>query len=581
MLVSLILCTLDDVKQEAQPAGPFRTHATLIVVPPALLEQWISEIQKCVGDALQIDVLEFKDRTVDWRYGLDSPDICLTSYTVLTKPSASHFCGIRWGRVVLDEMQEIRSSTNKVSKETKKLLGRRRWMLSGTPLFEGINDFKGELDFLNLEPFSAATEDGFFRIAIVNPWEAQKAIAIDMLKSVGQVMLRRSKSMTMASSGLSILDLKPMTVEFVPVVQSHAERALYYFLEMTVAKALENAKHGDQTNEDSKRQWVKKQQRSRRLFLTLLRDICTSAVLINGGAGVASQLKKVNQILIEQARSSTPMVTESCQMQVLSCDEGILYLAQAQEATRSGRDEVAMMQLGFGQGLARRDRATECAEHQRNEAEFALKVALKQKNAAVYSKAIALWHIALEKVTTGALCDEDMLSVSSRIKSTWISRRHQLYQDQEMGHESEDVCGWRPTRHALVDFFWGFPNSFQLTGVPDGCSTTEVATVISRCLEDDGETHSTGPQFVETLRPVNMYSSDSIRFGVVPLGESQSLGLVFKTRKDRARVIQAASLTNGIHFFPENNVACVQNSIEEAQREFDEAEAMYSVSVKC
>ena len=49
-------------------------------------------------------------------------------------------------------MQEIRSSTTQIAKMCERLQCNRRWMLSGTPLFEGIADLRGELNFLHLEP---------------------------------------------------------------------------------------------------------------------------------------------------------------------------------------------------------------------------------------------------------------------------------------------------------------------------------------------------------------------------------------------------------------------------------------------
>jgi SNF2 family DNA or RNA helicase len=52
-----------------------------------------------------------------------------------------------WVRVVLDEMQESRSTTTKIAKTCEKLNCNRRWMLCGTPLFDGIEDLRGELNF--------------------------------------------------------------------------------------------------------------------------------------------------------------------------------------------------------------------------------------------------------------------------------------------------------------------------------------------------------------------------------------------------------------------------------------------------
>jgi SNF2 family DNA or RNA helicase len=39
-------------------------HATLIIVPPALVSQWISEVQKIAGNALVVDLFCHKEATI-------------------------------------------------------------------------------------------------------------------------------------------------------------------------------------------------------------------------------------------------------------------------------------------------------------------------------------------------------------------------------------------------------------------------------------------------------------------------------------------------------------------------------------
>ena len=140
-------------------------------------------------------------------------------------------------------------------------------MLSGTPLFEGIEDLRGELNFLRLEPFGANCEDGFFDFMIQQPWEARDIHSIEILKTLTTVILRRSKSMTVCASGAQLLGLPPLTVEYVPVPQTESERALYCYLEAVVS---EEARTKDQTG--------KSKSSSRLLCLRLLREMCTSAV---------------------------------------------------------------------------------------------------------------------------------------------------------------------------------------------------------------------------------------------------------------------------------------------------------------
>lgn len=167
-------------------------------------------------------------------------------------------------------MQEIRSSTTKIAKACEKLECNRRWMLSGTPLFEGMEDLRGELNFLRLEPFGANSEDGFFDFMISRRWAEHDMEAIDTLKVLSAVMLRRSKSMTIRKTGAPILGLPPLTVEFVPIHQNDSERALYCFLESIVSR--ETSSDDARTNATVKS--------NRRLCLRLLRDVCNSAVRI-------------------------------------------------------------------------------------------------------------------------------------------------------------------------------------------------------------------------------------------------------------------------------------------------------------
>lgn len=103
-------------------------------------------------------------------------------------------------------------------------------MLSGTPLFDGIEDLRGELNFLEIEPFAAKNEDGFFSFAITQPWENHESKAIKTLKNLSKILLRRSKSMTIEATGEPLLGLPPMKIEFIPIQQNMSERALYYYM---------------------------------------------------------------------------------------------------------------------------------------------------------------------------------------------------------------------------------------------------------------------------------------------------------------------------------------------------------------
>jgi SNF2 family DNA or RNA helicase len=328
------------------------------VVPPALVWQWQSEIQKITGDTLVYEFFNHKTATFERKSTKSGPaDIVVTTYQALQpskkkkNTSAQILKERSWGRVVLDEMQEIRSSTSSIAKNCEELDCNRRWMLSGTPLFEGIKDFRGELCFLRLEPFAASSEDGFFDFAIKDPWEIQSRVAIENLRILSLLLLRRSKNMTHIESGQPILFLKTLEVYFEPVEQPICERQLYYYLEHLVRATLDKVGDIDVTN--------------KRSLLRLLRDACVSPFLLTGGLGCLHQLKKLNDLIVNlygKKYASLPPSTE------LSCDEALEYLSQIDDIARVDEQFQTSQSFGAGGGTASRNRALETPQERHDNA---------------------------------------------------------------------------------------------------------------------------------------------------------------------------------------------------------------------
>ena len=129
-------------------------------------------------------------------------------------------------------------------------------MISGTPIFEGLDDLKGELNFLRIEPFSAGTEDGFWNFAIGNPFAIKHGEGLEKMSYLKSVVLRRSKDMTFARDGTPILGLPAKTVRYVPVLLTSSERTFYSFVEFMVNEALRDkiaAVSGDTAADDDRR----------------------------------------------------------------------------------------------------------------------------------------------------------------------------------------------------------------------------------------------------------------------------------------------------------------------------------------
>lgn len=503
--IGLILATLNELKQEASKwplprrcGALFLTHATLIVVPPTLIMQWQHEICKAVGDSINVSIISPDKGLLRPLYNITdtseiestknvfkSSDIVLTTYGALIhKNTAKCLSQVGWGRIVLDEMQEIRSSTTQISNSCNKLICNRRWMLSGTPLFEGIDDLRGELNFLRLEPFAAALEDGFFEFAIKKQWDRGHQHAIKTLQILGLVALRRSKDMTIRLTNQPILDLKALTVQFVPVSQTPSERAIYCWLESLVLTELKAISSVD----------GKRDKKSRTLCLRLLREFCITPVLLNGGLGVSSQLHLLHYLMVGQNRR---VEVEGCSQQphkkqkltrIMSCDQAIRFLTQVRRSARTEEDFVTDVFFSTG-GSTRRDIAHESVEVRYAEARIKLRQGIKNRAEAIKKRATLRWHIALELVTTG-IAKSNYENVCPKFNRLWRWRALVILAHQQRENEGYQnlvlpnlfLRGWRPSPSFLrkdlyrnnPNFYWAHPICFQVDRIPTSVTREEL-----------------------------------------------------------------------------------------------------------
>lgn len=111
---------------------------TLIVVPKSIIPQWKSEIGKfvpwmslCVYDGI--------------KRKYTPSDICLCPYSVFVD-----LVDVKWGRVILDEGHEIRSTTSLMHKTAMRLKSDIKWVLTGTPVFNTLRDFVSICNFIGL-----------------------------------------------------------------------------------------------------------------------------------------------------------------------------------------------------------------------------------------------------------------------------------------------------------------------------------------------------------------------------------------------------------------------------------------------
>ncbi|QSZ29404.1 hypothetical protein DSL72_003918 [Monilinia vaccinii-corymbosi] len=151
------------------------TNATLIISPPSIAKQWMSEI-KAHAPNLKVTYYQgVKNRKVqneDTMEDFATSHVVVTTYAVLaseiyftklnpgrTLRSQSKYerpksllVQFSWWRVCLDEAQMVESGVSKAATVARMIPRINAWAITGTPVRKDINDLLGLLIFLRYEP---------------------------------------------------------------------------------------------------------------------------------------------------------------------------------------------------------------------------------------------------------------------------------------------------------------------------------------------------------------------------------------------------------------------------------------------
>ena len=160
---------------EGKPLKP--SGATLIITPPAILEQWKQEFESH-APALRVfhytGIQRHPEISDDALMELLADyDIVLTTYNVLSRevhytgdvpnrslrhqkrfePRRTPLTQIHWWRVCLDEAQMVESGVSNAAKVAYLIPRQNAWAVTGTPLRKSMDDLFGLLIFIHYEPF--------------------------------------------------------------------------------------------------------------------------------------------------------------------------------------------------------------------------------------------------------------------------------------------------------------------------------------------------------------------------------------------------------------------------------------------
>ena len=217
---------------------------TLVVAPMSLLAQWESEAIKCSKPGtLKTLVYYGSDKNVNLPVlcsaskANSAPNVIITSYGVVLsefnqiagaggdRGSHGGLFSLDFHRVILDEAHTIKNRQAKTSKACYELKAKHRWVLTGTPIVNRLEDLFSLVRFLKVEPWNNFS---FWKTFITVPFESKEiARALNVVQTVLEpLVLRRTKDMkTPEGEALVPLPAKTTTIEEVEL--SKTEREVY------------------------------------------------------------------------------------------------------------------------------------------------------------------------------------------------------------------------------------------------------------------------------------------------------------------------------------------------------------------
>ena len=220
-------------------------YTTLVVAPTSLLAQWESEALKASEPGSMRVLLYYgADKAVNLRelcceanYA-NVPHVIVTSYGVVLSEyrqfaaqspftSASHggLFSVEFFRVILDEAHMIKNRRSKSARACYEIQAVHRWVLTGTPIVNRLEDLFSLVRFLKVEPWSNFS---FWKTFITVPFENKDYVrALNVVQSVLEpLVLRRTKTMK-TPEGEPLVPLPKRTVTIEEVELSEQEREIY------------------------------------------------------------------------------------------------------------------------------------------------------------------------------------------------------------------------------------------------------------------------------------------------------------------------------------------------------------------
>ncbi|KAK9847690.1 hypothetical protein WJX84_004737 [Apatococcus fuscideae] len=213
-----------------------KSRATLVICAVSLVGQWAAEAEDKLGGSLRICQYHGSHRPRSERKIAEEFDLVITTYQTLGSDYRQDTTGdgsgfkplgaIDWHRIILDEGHMIKTPQVLQSKAVTALRGKIRWVCTGTPINNGVDDLLGQFTALHLAPYSMP---GFFNPFIKSHYHGSHQYSYHadtpLLYLLSCIMVRHTKQQVLG--GEAVLALPPKSVETVPVYFTSMERQLY------------------------------------------------------------------------------------------------------------------------------------------------------------------------------------------------------------------------------------------------------------------------------------------------------------------------------------------------------------------
>lgn len=223
-------------------------YTTLVVAPTSLLAQWESEALKSAEPG-KMNVLVYygSEQSINLRNlcstanAASAPHVIVTSYGVVLSEFRQHtsqssftsgalggLYSVEFFRIILDEAHLIKNRQSKSARSCYELSATHRWVLTGTPIVNRLEDLFSLVRFLKVEPWNNFS---FWKTFITVPFESRDYTrALNVVQTVLEPLVLRRTKMMKTPEGEPLVPLPRRNIEIQEVDLSNEEREVYDFI---------------------------------------------------------------------------------------------------------------------------------------------------------------------------------------------------------------------------------------------------------------------------------------------------------------------------------------------------------------